>query len=110
LSKRINNIDKIIGSKMTEGEINDKKGESNDKKIDEQEHMNNEVQTMFYVFFNWCFGEIDTIFIVMQVNIDGLTYSISNGNKKKMCKKTKMETISHEKGREIVDVSSQDRV
>jgi hypothetical protein len=50
LSKRINNIDKIIASKMTEGEINDKKGESNNQKIDEQKHVNNEVQTMFYVF------------------------------------------------------------
>jgi uncharacterized protein (UPF0212 family) len=46
---------------------------------------------MFYVFCNWCFGEIDTVFIVMQINIDGLTHSISKGNKKKMCKKTKIK-------------------
>jgi hypothetical protein len=64
---------------------------------------------MFYVFCNWCFGEINIIFIVMQINIDGLTRSISKGNKKKTCKKTKMKTISHEKeDKEIVDISSQD--
>jgi hypothetical protein len=49
---------------------------------------------MFYVFCNWCFGEIDTVFIVMQINIDGLTHSISKGNKKKMCKKTKIKNLS----------------
>jgi hypothetical protein len=32
LSRRINSIDKIIASKMTEGETNEEKGEINDKK------------------------------------------------------------------------------
>jgi hypothetical protein len=50
LCRWINNIDKIIASKMIEGEINEKKGEINDQKIDEQQHVNNEVQTMFSVF------------------------------------------------------------
>jgi hypothetical protein len=45
---------------------------------------------------------------VIQVDIDGLSHSISKGKKKKLCKKTKMETISHEKDREIIGVSSQD--
>jgi hypothetical protein len=63
----------------------------------------------FMFFCNWCFGEIDTIFIDMQINIDRLTHSISKGNKKKICKKTKMETISHEnEDKEIIDVSLQD--
>jgi hypothetical protein len=46
---------------------------------------------------------------VILVDIDGLSRSISKGKKEKLCKKTKMGTISHKKDREIVDVSSQDR-
>jgi hypothetical protein len=51
------------------------------------------------MFFYWCFGQIDTVFVVIQVDIDGLSNVISKGKKKKMCKKTKMETISNEKDR-----------
>jgi hypothetical protein len=64
---------------------------------------------MFNVFY-WCFGEIDTVFVVIQVDIDGLSNSISKGKKKKYAKKIKMETIFHEKDREIVGVSSQDGI
>jgi hypothetical protein len=41
---------------------------------------------------------------VIQVDIDGLSRSIFKGKKKKLYKKTKMETISHKKDREIIDV------
>jgi hypothetical protein len=51
------------------------------------------------MFFYWCFGQNDTVFVVIQVDIDGLSNVISKGKKKKLCKKTKMETISNEKDR-----------
>jgi hypothetical protein len=41
---------------------------------------------MFNVFY-WCFGEIDTVFVVIQVDIDGLSNSISKGKKKKYAKR-----------------------
>jgi hypothetical protein len=59
----------------------------------------------YLMFFHWCFGdEIDIVFVVIQVDIDGLSRSIFKGKKKKLYKKTKMETISHKKDREIIDV------
>jgi hypothetical protein len=64
-----------------------KKGEINDQKIDEQKHVNNEVQIIFNVFSDGCFGEIDTIFVVIMVDIDGLSRSISKGKKKNCAKR-----------------------